>query len=834
MRYLLSTLFLLVTSSSLLAQDEDIATRDSLSPAIVQKYLDRRGEVDAAVTESRPNSLDGCRPAGVGREQFACGECETALQDDFNGILADLTGSSRTANGRWDGAFSDIKTMRDNWPNGQPVNVETTLARIRQSFLENTPGPEPKRLNYMIIGESESLQPSSISGGRMNPRIAIKSPNSELWVTFNTDPTSAAYQTLEVMRWNGQEAKYEFTELNFGRRADTPPSNDPNDPHFQVPSASPRSVDGTGNRCVACHKEDSRPNFETYRAWSGIVPSRDDMLEATEQGGREMGMDGRAYLSFMDRVANAPAGDRLAMLDIPVDDMVQMAGRTPAVSTLSRPAQLAAIRARFQEAGYYRIPHSPYRTDFDVASNFDGKTALLAGASQLSFDQLSGQNMCRISDRLMDDPDYDKFRWMAAGIAFCPSASSNPASWMPPAYQDRVRNYFAARPDAMLYDLAQKGQAPTSRAARAMGFPQVMDLIQKDTTENHSRANGFKTERHQRMGEAFLTEVERLTPAQARTEASAFATTFKSDERSDTFHAIGDDGGVNGVPEGHAPHISAFRALLSPLGINVGEWSMMRGSNGEREYNSLAFSDQFALLFQQEALEATKRLAEAEGGANYCATLQQRSLAELGKVSEMDFEDEAQPSVVAMNDQVDANLAAYCNQPLEGDVNVEPMQDLVRVNQALLGPAAKDNFAVCIECHGAESYNSGVEFEGMAQLSPGDKWTDESWEQFNRYMQTAVARNGRPMGLRIVEKLRAQVPMPPNGWTVPGETPAQKETNDRERREILASYVRFTYFLTPGGQGREQLCNAINNGEVRMPRPNPVETTTPTPQAGPR
>jgi len=833
MRVLLFALLVFVPLATAFAQDEELAARDSLSLDVVKRYLDSREVTDATVSQTRPNSLDACRPA-VARTQFACGECETGLQNDFNGILAELTGAPASANGRWDGSFSDIKSMRDNWPDGQPVSVETTLARIRASFLANTPGPEPKRLNYMIIGESESLQPSSITGGRMNPRIAIKSPNSELWVTFNTDPTSAAYQTLEVMRWNGQEAKYEFTELNFGRRPDAPASNNPNDPHFQVPPASPRSVDGTGDRCVACHKEDSRPNFETYRAWSGIVPSRDDMLEATQPGGREMGMDGRAYLSFMDRVANAPANDRLAMLDIPVDDNVQMAGRTPAVSTLSRPAQLAAIRARFQEAGYYRIPHSPYRTDFNVSSNFDSKTALLAGTSQLSFDQLSGQNMCRISDRLMDDPDYDKFRWMAAGIAYCDSAHTNPAAWMPPAYQDRVRNFYAARPDAMLYDLTQKGPAPRSRAVRAMEFPEVMDLIRQDTSINHSRANEFKTERHQRMGEAYLREVEGRTPAQATTEAQAFATTFSSDVRSDTFHAIGDDGGVNGVKEGHGSHISAFRALLAPLGINVGEWSMMRGNNGEREYNSLAFSDQFELLFQQEALEATKREAEAAGNPNFCATLQERSLAELAKVNEMDFADEAQPSVVALNDQVDANLASYCNQPLEGDVNVAPMQDLVRVNQAILNPVARENFVVCIGCHGAESYNSGVEFEGMSQLSSGDSWTDESWAQFNSYMQTAVARNGRPMGLRIVEKLRAQVPMPPNGWNVPGETPEQKLINDRERREILASYVRFTYFLTPGGVGREQLCNAINNGEVRLPRANPSETSTPTPQAGSR
>ena len=84
-------------------------------------------------------------------------------------------------------------------------------------FKKHNPSGANK-LNYLVIGESESLQASSMKDGKMNPRIMLKSPNSELMVTFNTDPTAKGYKTIEVMRWNGKQGRYEFQEINFGEK----------------------------------------------------------------------------------------------------------------------------------------------------------------------------------------------------------------------------------------------------------------------------------------------------------------------------------------------------------------------------------------------------------------------------------------------------------------------------------------------------------------------------------------------------------------------------------------------------------------------------------------
>jgi hypothetical protein len=155
--------------------------------------------------ESGSSSLNrNCRPEG---SNLACGECEQPLQNQFNDLIADITGQPKTGD-HWSDSFGGKASIRPG------VTLESTLARIKDMMKSNNPAGG-NGLNFIVIGESESLQPTTVRDGKMYPRIALKSPNSELWVTFNTDPNEPTYSTLEIMRWNGKEAKYEFMELDF-------------------------------------------------------------------------------------------------------------------------------------------------------------------------------------------------------------------------------------------------------------------------------------------------------------------------------------------------------------------------------------------------------------------------------------------------------------------------------------------------------------------------------------------------------------------------------------------------------------------------------------------
>lgn len=782
---------------------------------------------------STSSTLDACRSRNSAN--FACGECETPLQDDFTELLSQITG--QPAGARWSDGFNNESPMRTQFPDGSPINVENTLSRIKDMMKSNnTEGGNG--LNYMVIGQSESLQDTSIRDGKMYPRIAIKSPNSELWVTFNTDPMSEAYQTLEVMRWNGKDAKYDFIELDFGK-------NDPANPAANRPA----KFDGTGQKCVACHKDpDPRPNWETYRAWSGIVPSRDDMIEHDAQhgrpvteGGQPVGMDGRAYLSFLEQVVDTkegvnitPGADRrLGLLDLPIDDALQFRDRTPAVSSLPPRAQLQAIRDQAsRNNGFYRIPHFPYKNDGGAMSNFDQKTADYAGPSQMAFDQMSGQNFCRISQRLIEDEDYNKFKWIVAGIAQC-DAASELDQWVPESYRSEIARYFSARPQVLFSDLASAGELPA--ATSQMSFEQVNQLLRQDTRRNHTRADGFKRDRHETMGEAYLTAVERRDPAAAQTEAEYFSSRFTAPQRSYPlqFHAISDFGGVNGVTNGEVPEISSLRAVLEPLGIDPGQWSLMRGPNSATDYDSLAFSDQFPLLFGQRAIakamediRSDPAFNDPNAYGNACEAMKIASNRDLSTIN----------VAAPQENQIDTSLAALCGTGVEGLPDALVLRPVVEVLRAEGAPRAKELFGRCVRCHGGDD-PSATSFPGMEAMTttstPGvvgeqvSPWTDDAWQRFNEYIATGFSDTaGVPMGVEMNRRLVTHS-MPAGGWRVAGETPQQKLANDATRRSELASYVRLTYALGDGQDGIQQLCRAISDATGTDEQPSTTNRTTP-------
>lgn len=652
------------------------------------------------------------------------------------------------------------------------------------------------------------------------------------------------------MRWNGKDAKYDFIELDFGKK-------DPANPAANRPA----KFDGSGQKCVACHKDpDPRPNWETYRAWSGIVPSRDDMIELDNkhgrpvtEGGQPVGMDGRAYLSFLEQVVDTKEGQnitpgadrRLALLDIPVDDQVQFKGRSPAVSSLPPRAQLEAIKAQAsQNDGFYRIPHFPYKGAGGAMSNFDQKTADFAGPSQFAFDQMSGQNFCRISQRLMDDKEkYDKFKWFLAGVANC-GAGTDLENWIPDSYKKSIVKYFKSQPQVLFSDLVSSGELP---ATAGMNFSQITNLIQEDTRRNHSRADGFKRDRHQRMGTAYLTAVEAREAAAATTEAEFFSQQFTAPVRSyPQFHAITDVGGVNGVENSQVEELSGLRAVLEPMGIDPGKWSLMRGPNSATDYDSLAFSDQFPLLFSQRAVsQAMEQIRTKDSfrdsNGNACDALKIESQNSLSTI-----EPEPQENQLS-----GVSFAALCTSgPLGGLPDPQAVSPILQIMRTEATPRAKELFGRCVRCHGANA--NATPFEGMENMTissvlipagPGPRstptarevttpWTDEAWEKFNAFITTGMSYYGDgPMGVEMSQRLRSHS-MPSGGWRIPGETPAQKLANDRLRREELASYVELTFALSDNPAGLAQLCRSISNNASSE---SPTQVVTPIPTgAAPR
>ncbi len=771
-------IFLLLTLISLRSQEVLAQDAPELSPEQI-KFDESE--------DSGSSSLNAnCRPDG---SKLACGECEQGLQNQFNDLIADITGQPK-AGDHWSDSFGGKASIKPG------VTLESTLARIKDMMKSNNPAGG-NGLNFIVIGESESLQPTTVRDGKMYPRIALKSPNSELWVTFNTDPKEPTYSTLEIMRWNGKEAKYEFMELDFN----------PNKRH----------MDGTGEKCISCHKQpDPRPNWDTYRAWSGVVPSRDDMLEMhakdneyVEGADRKVGTDGRAYLSFLDQVVTAKEttpNDRLAMLDIPIDNQVQFMSRTPVVTDLTPREQVEMIRRQTEEKGFYRIPHYPFKDGLGQ-SNFDVKTAAYTGPSQAAFDQMSGQNFCRISQRLKEHPDYNKFKYYLAALGedSCKSnmlSGEQMESWIPESYRAKIVDHFSANPAVSLRNLNQV-RKPTSFNS----FQGLVKRLNEDTKENHSQADRFKIQRHTRFLQSYLGNVENQAPQVAQQEAQYFSQTLTAPQHGG-FHAISDYGGVNGVGESAGEEISSLRAILSPIGIDVGQWSMMRGE--DPEYDSLAFSDQFELLYQQAAVkdvlaEVRKSPEFKANGGDMCRTLQQKSYQALSEPLEI-------TQIGPLANEFD--VESWCRERIEAEGFGESlgfsdnMKDVFKVSQNLMNDDAKNFTESCVMCHGKNGFHP---FPGMDKIAVGQAWSDEAWQEFQTALRGEAGNRQFPLGPKVIDKMILNQ-MPPSGWGH-GNNPREIKAEDTRRRDFLANYVKVTMVTSPNDESIQAYCRSIVTGQ---------------------
>jgi hypothetical protein len=421
---------------------------------------------------------------------------------------------------------------------------------------------------------------------------------------------------------------------------------------------------------------------------------------------------------------------------------------------------------------------------------------------------MSGQNFCRISTRLKEHPDYNKFKYYLAGLGEG-SCKDNMLSgeqmeqWIPESYRTRINSHFSANPAVNLRNLNQ-ARKPTG----FRDFRGLMERLNQDTAENHSQADRFKVQRHTRFLQSYLGNVENQGPQVAQQESQFFAQSLKAPQHSG-FHAISDFGGVNGVTEAAGAEISSLRAVLSPLGIDVGQWSMMRGN--DPNYDSLAFSDQFVLLYQQAAVQDV--LAEVRNspefrtnGGDMCRTLQQKSYQALADPLQV-------AQVGPLANQFD--VESWCRERVEAQ-NLgeslgfsENMKDVFRVSQNLMGDEAKELTQACIGCHGRDGFSP---FPGMERLASGESWSDEAWGEFQAALRGESGNRQFPLGPKVIDKMILKL-MPPGGWHV-GASPAARREEDNRRRDFLANYVKVTMVTSNNDEAIQAYCRSITSNDL--------------------
>lgn len=464
------------------------------------------------------------------------------------------------------------------------------------------------------------------------------------------------------------------------------------------------------------------------------------MVELGPSG--KMDIAGRSYLSFLNRIKNSKqnpvgANKRLSFLEIPGE------GQTD-------DEKLTNIKKSVASQGFFRVPHYPQANKL---GNYSIKTADLAGSSHLGFDQLSGQNMCKIVTDLKKNPNFDKFKYAIVGIMNCSQNKPSEINWdelkkyVPKSFQKEAFEYFIKSPTL---NLVNKKITPKSSQ-------EVLSSIYKHTNESHKMVDNAKDLRAKKM----LSEYSKL-PSVNGTNNEINHVLNKVTEVPSPYTAIDDPGGVKSVAESDPGVISSLRYILEPMGVNVSSWSMVNGHTvADRTFS---FSDQFADIFEEQSF-ISEIYSETPGATNTekCRNLQDLSTQALD--GSLDF-----TTKVSGNQFLDQ----MCLEVTEPEIVAEKIK-------SELGQKT------CLVCHSSVHVHVAEMFGTDPKRALGQRLS-----------------NGQTLAAHTKEQLKSGR-MPPGGWGI-GSDEKERLKNDQERRETIVKYIDY---LTGNANS---ICKIKSNG----------------------
>jgi hypothetical protein len=237
-----------------------------------------------------------------------------------------------------------------------------TKFKSLESFLQAL--PDNMKSNFIFMGESRSFQTAS----KDNPRVILMSPNSDIRLSFNTDPGQRGYNNIEISRWDPEKKEFIYEELTFDSEGQKPPKK-----HGDL-------------ACTTCHGDPPKPNWDTYNYWAGVIPfNKDTIVEGS--------VEKDWYLDLIKKTEEEPnPANRLSYLK-PIEDRAQ-------------------IEKELKENGYIT---RQFRD-----SDGDPQFGNAGGIATELFDRLQERQRCSESNQLSKDPKFDQFKYLLAGIdQFC-------------------------------------------------------------------------------------------------------------------------------------------------------------------------------------------------------------------------------------------------------------------------------------------------------------------------------------------------------------------------------------------------------------------------------
>jgi hypothetical protein len=588
-------------------------------------------------------------PAGI--------SCGTTCNATFGSVLVTLTAAPAAGSAfvRWGGDcsgtaatctinLSTARSVRAEFrlnPDITPMTVADLPPANLQAYLTahpevNTPArflkalPADFKQNWILMSRSESLQ----TGTAETPRILMPSADGRFVFTFGLQVHSAypgAHpNAVEYMQWDPAEKNFRFHEIvldTIPALSNTVPVGSGRTPRVVVPLRN-RGVSVDDARCFQCHstrnvlnrtgppgttgvpvglvKAKSKPNWDAYDSWGGMMPFNRDRiykgsLEAasfrkifnlwtwsTRPGIRAV----IEQLELQPSTVTVPATDVITRQEGgPDDGHILFAFDGGSIGTTEpSPAGTATASINYSFDG---LPGTSGTTvqrggDYVMLHHSSPPVADQEGRGVDLFDRLGGLDDDLNAQRIADELNDHRFATGSFGIDVRPVAVAISKGCLTLANVSTKITF-----DSTFFDARHGGltlaQLRNDTDARSKIFPRRKADIQKINLD--------------RTGDPYVVLPENGLIQQYGAGTSASTSTAISRLRQEVFRRpiesgfgnadqTGVMGGLYVDRESYNPNtekLALFRYFLEPLGVSVDKWSMgVRGRS-----RSYTFADVF-------------------------------------------------------------------------------------------------------------------------------------------------------------------------------------------------------------------------------------------------
>jgi hypothetical protein len=128
--------------------------------------------------------------------------------------------------------------------------------------------PPEFRSRYVLVYASRSLQGATPG----SPRVVMFGLDAKFILAFSGDPELPGYELLETIQFDNHEKRFEFRSVSF-----------PAEKKKSIGNQKPVLSELNPQPCKVCHRQDLRPNWDTYSAWPGVYGSHNDAMPAAER-----------------------------------------------------------------------------------------------------------------------------------------------------------------------------------------------------------------------------------------------------------------------------------------------------------------------------------------------------------------------------------------------------------------------------------------------------------------------------------------------------------------------------------------------------------------------